>query len=253
MRGAGKDATNLFDEYHAWVNIEQLLAKCYIGPLKHTVVLNLSDLDEKTSSSSSRSNNNKKTTSLSPPSTTMFGSLPPLRENSAIQVPSLPRFDWIQKKNDLTIYFYLKSFCNPGITIEHICDKECKVTIFTTGNIMHTYRFSFYKDLKWPAFLKVNQETGKVEISFEKVESELWSNYGMHERINTDGEHKFSEFTIIEKEPTNHDSFELILRPKTDKIIHFISLGHHVDLKLNIHGKHHYSKFLRINTNIVAT
>jgi ferredoxin-NADP reductase len=65
--------------------------------------------------------------------------------------------------------------------------------------------------------------------------TDLWPNYGMHERI-TGGEYRYCEFTIIEKEPINHDSFELVLRPKSDKIIYFISLGHHVDLKLNIHG-----------------
>lgn len=33
LMGGGKDATSLFDKYHAWVNYESLLAKCYIGPL----------------------------------------------------------------------------------------------------------------------------------------------------------------------------------------------------------------------------
>ena len=237
MRGAGKDATNLFDEYHAWVNIEQLLAKCYIGPLKHVVMLDLSDLDEKP-------RRRKSSLNLSPPST-MPGSLAPIKETekSAIQVPSAqivnPRFDCIQKKSDLTLYFYLKNFCNPGIIIENICDKECKVTIFI-GITLFMFKFSFYKSLKWPASLKVNQETGKIEISFEKEEIDLWPNYGMHERITGEDESKFSEFTIIEKEPINHDSFELVLRPKSDRIINIISLGYHVDLKLNINGMSHF-------------
>lgn len=34
MRGVGRDATRLFDEVHAWVNYEQMLAKCYLGPLR---------------------------------------------------------------------------------------------------------------------------------------------------------------------------------------------------------------------------
>ncbi|CAG9804187.1 unnamed protein product [Chironomus riparius] len=236
MRGAGKDATSLFDEYHAWVNIEQLLAKCFIGPLKHAITLDLSDLDEKPKSS------RKSSITLSPPSA-MLGSLPPINETdktdiSAIKVPNAqlyPRFDWIQRKNDLIVYFYCKSFCNPGIIIEQICDTECKVTIFI-GNDVYIFKFSFYKNLKWPATLKINQETGKVEISFEKEDTDLWPNYGMHERI-TGGGYGYCEFIIIEKEPINHDSFELVLRPKSDKIIYYISLGHHVDLKLNIDGK----------------
>ncbi|XP_059052754.1 cytochrome b5 reductase 4 isoform X2 [Achroia grisella] len=34
MRGAGIDATQLFDKVHPWVNYESLLAKCLVGPLK---------------------------------------------------------------------------------------------------------------------------------------------------------------------------------------------------------------------------
>ena len=33
LRGAGIEATQLFNEVHAWVNAESMLAKCYIGPL----------------------------------------------------------------------------------------------------------------------------------------------------------------------------------------------------------------------------
>lgn len=34
MRGAGIDATQLFDKVHPWVNYDSLLAKCLVGPLQ---------------------------------------------------------------------------------------------------------------------------------------------------------------------------------------------------------------------------
>ena len=34
MRGAGRDATELFNEVHRWVNYESILAKCLVGPYK---------------------------------------------------------------------------------------------------------------------------------------------------------------------------------------------------------------------------
>ena len=34
MKGAGKDATALIHKIHAWVNVEQMLAKCLLGPLR---------------------------------------------------------------------------------------------------------------------------------------------------------------------------------------------------------------------------
>jgi cytochrome b involved in lipid metabolism len=33
LRGAGKDATKLFQEIHPWVNVEMMLDKCFIGYL----------------------------------------------------------------------------------------------------------------------------------------------------------------------------------------------------------------------------
>lgn len=33
MRGAGTDATKLFDDTHCYVNYQSLLQKCYVGPL----------------------------------------------------------------------------------------------------------------------------------------------------------------------------------------------------------------------------
>lgn len=37
MRGAGIDATQLFDKVHPWVNYDSLLAKCLVGPLRNDV------------------------------------------------------------------------------------------------------------------------------------------------------------------------------------------------------------------------
>ncbi|OTF74277.1 cytochrome b5 reductase 4-like protein [Euroglyphus maynei] len=33
MKGAGKNATNMFEDVHSWVNYESLLEKCFIGRL----------------------------------------------------------------------------------------------------------------------------------------------------------------------------------------------------------------------------
>lgn len=35
MRGAGIDATQIFDKVHPWVNYDSLLAKCLVGPLRY--------------------------------------------------------------------------------------------------------------------------------------------------------------------------------------------------------------------------
>lgn len=163
MKGAGKDATSLFDEFHAWVNIDQLLAKCYVGPLRNTVTLNLT------------SSNVDLRARLSPP-TTSFLKFPSIlsassealtkepfaekaEQHSPVEV--IPRFDWIQKTSELSIYFYTKSFCNPGVSIKQFCDTKSEIKIFL-ANTTNSYKFSFLKSLKWPCFVKINQETGEL-------------------------------------------------------------------------------------------
>lgn len=152
----------MFDEAHGWVNIDQLLAKCYLGPLRNTVKLNLKD---------SSSSNLDIRAALSPPS--LFSSILSVStetlsnkfsEKSDVPAPRqeievIPRFDWIQKTSEISIYFYTKGFCNPGISIEQVCDRECEVKIWIESTV-NAYKFSFLKALKWPCHVRINQETG---------------------------------------------------------------------------------------------
>lgn len=42
MRGAGKDATDLFNQVHSWVNAESMLQKCFVGFLKKSWSIDVS-------------------------------------------------------------------------------------------------------------------------------------------------------------------------------------------------------------------
>lgn len=175
MRGAGKDATSLFDEFHAWVNIDQLLAKCLVGPLRNTVTLNLKDsssnLDLRTKLSPPSSGFIKFPSILSVSTEALGKGFGAEKEKAEPPVPTtpietIPRFDWIQKTSELSIYFYTKSFCNPGIFIENISDKESEIKIFI-ANTSNLYKFSFLKSLKWPCSIRNNLETGNLFISIK--------------------------------------------------------------------------------------
>jgi cytochrome-b5 reductase len=168
MRGAGIDSTALFDEFHAWVNIDQLLEKCYIGPLKSSVSLNLRDSSTKLSPPSS-SSIIKFHSILSVSSEALSKGF--FAEKLEMRVPPqpieiIPRFDWIQKTSEISVYFYTKSFCNPGIEITSICDQECEIKILI-ANTLNLYKFSFLKPLRWPCTPTINQETGKnINLSY---------------------------------------------------------------------------------------
>lgn len=235
MRGAGTDATKLFDEFHPWVNFEQLLAKCFIGPLKTaTLDFNPFEVPGKKSSNSSPSK-----------------LLPPCKEeneeNSSVKV--LPRFDWIQTTKNLTIYFYTKSLCNPGVTLTQIDDKNHQMEIFI-GRYLHKYKFSFIKPLLFPPkSLVVHQESGKIEIVFEKLENEVWNNFGIFEKIQTlqSSDVDYASLTECDVPKTSlisHDSIEFTIRPKMEKVI-LLPIGYHVSFK--------YLGFIRNYTPIPYT
>lgn len=155
MKGVGKDATKIFDEVHAWVNYEQLLGKCYVGPLRNIATISLGD-------------DNASSTNIDPfkapiaaavtqqptPATSPY-------KATAEPIEVIPRFDWIQKTTDLTVIFYTKSMCNPGFSVECMSDCEVVVRIFI-DRVMHFCSFRFTHPVVWPCATKLSNETGII-------------------------------------------------------------------------------------------
>lgn len=183
MRGVGKDSTKLFDEVHAWVNYEQLLAKCYIGPLINTATITLDNPNSSSSKPSTKPINGFFKTPAqvlpflqhSPLSSTNTSPArkPPIvdqpsssigRSVADTTVPTLeviPRFDWMQKKSQVIVIFYTKSLCNPGVSVEMVSDVEVIVRIFIERSL-HVCIFKFAHAVQWPCSVRMNYETGKM-------------------------------------------------------------------------------------------
>lgn len=177
MKGIGKDATKLFDEVHAWVNYEQLLAKCFIGPLRNTATININtnNNNNKLSKIPSPTNGGIFRTPILPFLNTTIGKpmskILPTSSSTTSTYPTaittisndkieiIPRFDWIQKTTDLIIIFYTKSLCNPGISVHYKngCDIDIKIFIDRT---MHICNFKFAHYVKWPCLFRISNETG---------------------------------------------------------------------------------------------
>ena len=236
MKGAGKDATKIFDEVHAWVNYEKLLSKCYVGPLRNTATINFKDDLSKLEKPFVGS-------SLKPPSKII--------DKQLLESTLIPRFDWIQKLSEITLYFYTKGLTNPYITVEFNCDTEVNININNT----YTYKFTFNKPVNYPCSIKVNQETGrssgdcsiqvrfltcfisgKIEIIFAKQDPQLWTNFGTFDRQKVDTMYNSFSYLISERVQINHDSFALILKPKK-QMVQVIPVAYHVSVTSLIMGK----------------
>lgn len=161
MKGVGKDATKLFEDVHAWVNYEQLLAKCFIGPLKNMATINL-DADKPLTSSKLSPNMNER---FKMPSFKLSNSSPDISSRTQERLEIIPRFDWIQKTSDLTIIFYTKSLCNPGLIIDYGTSNDTEVDVrILLDTTIHLCQFKFCHDVRWPCTTKITMETGELAV-----------------------------------------------------------------------------------------
>ncbi|XP_075166001.1 cytochrome b5 reductase 4 [Haematobia irritans] len=212
MRGVGKDATKLFNEVHAWVNYQQLLNKCLIGPLK----------------------NAPRTVEDNATKRSLLLPRPPIPSQDFV-----PRLDWIQNRNNVTIFFYTKQFCNPGCLIRNLSQSNDlnSIEIWIMVDIhLYQYAFEFWGKLVWPPKdIKIFSESGKIELCFKKPEenTELWPELGKHlmkkQLKNSIEEDFYMDFKVVQREQYNHDSFTLAL--KNDNIICKLPIGYHISIE----------------------
>lgn len=257
MKGVGLDATKMFDDVHAWVNYEQLLIKCFIGPLRNTVTLNLegvgnifskSFISPSSSSTSSPSNSRFKTpllpifnTSPNKSSNTTLDSNKTIndqQENDSSTPEIIPRFDWIQKTADISIVFYTKSLCNSGLVIRLASNSNSDIEIIIKiEHTIHICSFKFTHEIDWPPIsTKIKYETGKIECIFRKSEPKLWKNFGiLNRRKTTDLNFCNFNYEIVERMQISHDSYAILLKPK-ENILQIFPIGYHSTITATIEG-----------------
>uniref|UniRef100_A0AAG5DSF7 Cytochrome-b5 reductase n=1 Tax=Anopheles atroparvus TaxID=41427 RepID=A0AAG5DSF7_ANOAO len=262
MRGAGKDATKLFEEVHAWVNYESLLAKCYVGPLRTTVTVNLGESTKPNSklpppppsfltaiTNSTLGGVEKGSSSKEPPvekdaheGTPVSAPTMPIVNSTSddslkLSVPIVPRFDWIQKTAELTLIFYTRSLANPGVIVECVDHLEVTVTLLLEASVEHRYRFHLTNNVQWPCTARTSLETGKIELMFTKLCPALWTSYGQMTYARRENcEMQLHEYDVATRLEITHDSCALLLRPKNNCLLQVTPVGYHVSVSASIAG-----------------
>lgn len=219
MKGAGKDATKLFEEVHPWVNFDQILTKCYIGKLKAHVEFEPEEVFK--SEKQAKHAPNEET-----------------GKPNAINEPILPRFDWIQKLDYITVIFYTGNFSNPMLEM-WIQDEQTHCIFLTYNQTVFENEIVFTKKVHWPGVVKVSCETGKVEIIYKKCEGSVWENFGVLRQkskpTNSLIEAKF-KCKVINKVKINYNTV-LIELERSDNTKSVVPLGKHIKVSDTIKGK----------------
>ncbi|EDW77059.1 uncharacterized protein Dwil_GK22167 [Drosophila willistoni] len=211
MRGAGRDATKLFDEVHAWVNYPQLLGKCYVGPLKE----------------------NASVSAYSTPTIVDFAK-PPSKPTEEL----VPRFDWIQQRSEITLYLYTRRNVNPGLCLRRINGQQLTASVLL-GTKWHVFDFQLSASVVWPPkFAQIGSESGKIELILTKEEAAPWPNYGTHVLRQEDPpSDEFHDYDVVSCSDFNHDSFELCLKSVEQKILMQLPVGYHLDIEASVNGE----------------
>lgn len=174
---------------------------------------------------------NLKTTFVLPPPT------PVITKKEQAQEP--PRFDWIQKTDSINVIFYTKPLSNPEVQITRLKYGENAVEVkITLDRREYTNTLTFQKGIFWPGKVKVNYETGKIELVINKAQSKIWENYGeLEQKINELSSREFKfPYRIISKVQLTHDTY-LLETERIDGVKLAVPIGRHVRVFMTSKGE----------------
>ncbi|XP_023330321.1 cytochrome b5 reductase 4 isoform X2 [Eurytemora carolleeae] len=202
VKGAGIDATDLFNEVHRWVNYDSMLSSCLVGKLVEGPAPHLAPpvppilLDE------------DQTDNPSPISV-----IPP------IAVRPVPTYDFFQTDNKLTINIYTR---RKGLTKEN----------FIVDNFLHSVRivclfpdktgFMFHHELSDRVLGSIAVRVGsggKLELDLVKQTPSRWQNLGKPLELDSwfgniqDMKLTYRKYTVTRVENCTHDTKHVVLEP----------------------------------------
>ena len=215
LRGAGIDATDLFDQVHKWVNYESMLKKCLIGRLKADA--------------------------LPPPPPPK-----PLPSNGLSSKPPTVGVtaDWMQTANTVTIVLYTRQKGLDERRISAFIDQDSRLfhARIYDGQWLRCcdYRIRLFGHVRPSYQVTVSSTTGKLELVFTKKEPIQWSKLGDEMEGLSDGFRPlnnrtptfYRRATIASKKAVTHNVYLFTVSWPNGQ--HFyVPAGWHVQLKLS--------------------
>ncbi|XP_065057576.1 cytochrome b5 reductase 4-like [Rhopilema esculentum] len=228
MRAAGQDGTEFFDEVHKWVNIESMLSKCFIGPIEDNAASKKKDYELSV----------KKL--LKPASDIL---LQDATEKSDNNKRNIPRYEWYQDENTITLVIYTKSkdITEKDLVIDCSDGKnlDCKILFVEKFYHIHIALENAISDIKVKA---PTNSSGKLEVILSKSQTGLkWNSLG--QKLNGNGQLCDDKDRNLIKRPctvaaisqvTSNTKLFSIQLP--DRVYYHAPIGHHVILEADVEG-----------------
>ncbi|KAL3273271.1 hypothetical protein HHI36_014725 [Cryptolaemus montrouzieri] len=250
MRGAGKDATSLFEEVHPWVNYESILQKCFVG---HLVPLSPSKDAEKLFSAGVNSSSFKqKTIEVQTAVDDLLG-IGDIEPTPIDEETRLPKFDWLQKTSEISIFFHTTPLANPLLEIKNQENTIGVNLCYENRTFMN--ELVFLKHVQWPCDIKLNHEAGKIECTLKKTVGEVWNNYGVLKQqskvfASFSARNKIS-YVVHNKIQIASNVFLLEL-DRTDGVKMVVPIGYHVRVFLESEDKDFCRSYTPVPPSILS-
>ncbi|CAF0908594.1 unnamed protein product [Adineta steineri] len=208
MRGAGIDATTLFQEIHSWVNFGSMLEKCLVGRLI------------------SKPNSNE-TASTKPKS-----------------LPPRLRFDFRQpdsKSLKLFIYTTYLTLTTENIFVHIENSKKISILVFIDG-FVHTIAIELFELVTNDITVHISTNSrGQIEIDLKKQNDQIWKTIGKFASNHLsvcpvqDFEPIYFMATLIKRSPVTHDS-DWYTFSLPSNIFMLPPIGYHIRLRQSKDG-----------------
>uniref|UniRef100_A0A0P4W9D4 Cytochrome b5 reductase 4 n=1 Tax=Scylla olivacea TaxID=85551 RepID=A0A0P4W9D4_SCYOL len=241
MRGAGQDATHLFNEVHKWVNFEGMLQKCLVGRLVESRPFFLKPSFLPLGRSSSKTHNaTEQKNSLSVPNTnaqTVSSTRSPLVSPLTPSPLPSPKYDWFQTHTviNLAVYTRWKHMTRERVVVlkrEAVVKVVCYIQ-----DMVYVVHLELDKAVSHEFEVRVGGSVGKVDILLQKQETGVrWSRVG--KTLPGHGEHlkgkdmeiEYVECTLVRREAITHNTSLLVLQVPEQTHLP-VPVGYHVYLR----------------------
>ncbi|CAI5437764.1 unnamed protein product [Caenorhabditis angaria] len=225
LRAAGRDATPLFNQYHAWVNYESMLKACIVGPFN-------GDLSKLKPCLPPTTSDDKKV----PASTSLFASSSENFYGSRI-VPIdngvyLEHDDWTDLTEQNVIVSIEETNVKKAITStgEEIAENACKFRVLVHHFWKPAMEFEFDPStlISVSTNFKVSISPSRVSINFP----ETTQNFGdLHFKVQRRPGVSYHKFQISNIFRINYNTLVYRLEIPSN-IFYRIPVGHHVSMKI---------------------
>lgn len=261
MRGAGLDATELFNEVHRWVNYESILAKCLVGPYKlespltpkgRSVFKTISedcpaqldnsatptDKPKRRDPTVAQRPNRRQSIALTVPSPNKYQSLL-LNNNSNTnlnQVQQPPTYVIMQDKSCIKLKVQDLTTL-PTIRSRHlICDLDEQMDFHVSVILSHDWLYRVHLRLSQPVDRRLTTELASEDrtiiVQMNKKEHAIWNKIGTSLDLNdslceiTLADKYFRPGQLMSRTKLTHDTY--LFEFKLQQTLMYVPISWHV-------------------------